>query len=161
MGTSAAMKKRRAKKAVRKSVKARSSSQPEQPPRAPAKYSAQELCIKAQEYVDQCQQELAVQFYRRAMSVEPQNTTIMDSLAELLAELHQEDEAKRLLEASCQLAPNSNPEKWMYLAQVSCDGQQALSYYQSGTKLLQAEAATLQAPEVFETCSIRLAILMF
>lgn len=143
------MKKRRAKKGQRKSVKDRSNStQSAQPPRAPGvKFSAAQLVRKAGECVDACQQELAVQFYRRALAMEPQNTTIMDALAELLAELQLEDEAKQLLEASCQLAPNSNPAKWMYLAQVTCDGSQALVCYQSGIKLLQAEMAGLQAAQ--------------
>jgi predicted Zn-dependent protease len=111
------------------------------------KFSAAQLVRKAGECVDACQQELAVQFYRRALAMEPQNTTIMDALAELLAELQLEDEAKQLLEASCQLAPNSNPAKWMYLAQVTCDGSQALVCYQSGIKLLQAEMTGLQAAQ--------------
>lgn len=123
-------------------------------PKKKKQFTPAQLVSKAEQCLDKCQPELASKFYKRALALQPHNTDIMDDLAHVLAEMHCEDEAKQYTLKSCEIAPGINPSKWMYLAQMQ-DGNEALSSFQKGLAILQAEAGKMaQAGEPSESIHI-------
>jgi hypothetical protein len=107
-------------------------------------FSVEQLLDKAEECMGKMQPDLACKFMKRALSLQPANSDIMDELAPILAELHFHDEAKQLLLKSCELAPLANPSKWQYLAQMQ-SGHEALASYEKAVTILQAEGAKAEA----------------
>jgi tetratricopeptide (TPR) repeat protein len=96
------------------------------------------LVEHAQLALDKAEPELALKFFERAHSLNSSDTTIMDSMADVLLQLNEPDRALELLTRSIQLEPNSNPCKYLYLAQLqSC--HEALGSYQTGISFLTAE----------------------
>jgi len=58
-----------------------------------AQYTVDDLLLKAEECLDSLQVELACKFYERALSIEPDNITVLDSLGALLLETGGSDKA--------------------------------------------------------------------
>ncbi|KAJ0405842.1 hypothetical protein ATCC90586_001705 [Pythium insidiosum] len=101
-------------------------------------YTAAELVAKAESLVDQCQPELAVKFYEKALLKEPNNTLLLDTIGELSTELDDPERALAVFQKSIQLAPAQNPSKWLYLAQL-VGGEDAEKYTTQGITFLQQE----------------------
>mmetsp|Transcript_35904 Transcript_35904/g.33992 ORF Transcript_35904/g.33992 Transcript_35904/m.33992 type:complete len:360 (-) Transcript_35904:46-1125(-) len=106
------------------------------------------------------QPELAVQFFERAHSMAPVDTNIMDTLADVHLQLDNQEEALALLLASTSLAPDMNPFKWCYLAQLQ-EGLVAVSTYLMGISILEKmtaseeiDSATLKKQIAKAHCSI-------
>lgn len=87
------------------------------------------------------QPELASQFFSRAHQMKPDDTNIMDALADVLLQLGDTCQAQTLLEASTSLAPTENPYKWCYLAQLQ-SGLEAVTSYLRGIEILTATFST-------------------
>lgn len=113
-----------------------------QPKKSHAAKSVSELIVAAQEATENMQVEDAVTLYQRALALEPSNYNIMDALADLYLQLGEADEAFRLLSLSTANAPQTNPIKWMYFAQL-CKGEDAVRAYRMGIDLLNAQVAVL------------------
>lgn len=82
------------------------------------------------------QPELALRFYQRALEKEPNDTNIMDALADVHLQLGNPQEAQELLLQSTQQAPTTNAFKWLYLAQLQ-QGTESLSCYLRAIDVLQ------------------------
>jgi tetratricopeptide (TPR) repeat protein len=106
--------------------------------RGGAQYSVAELVAKAEALVDQCQPELAVQFYEKAVLQEPANASLLDSVGELSTELDNPERALAAFQQSVALAPTQNASKYFYLSQLVA-GEQAEQYSTQGIQLLQHE----------------------
>jgi len=98
-------------------------------------FSVDELLEKAEDFAERFEFELAAKFYQRALDGAPDNTEIMDDLAEVLLELGQADSAKQLLNKSIQLSPNDNFSKYLNLAQ-HLEGKEALDCTDKGIQLM-------------------------
>jgi tetratricopeptide (TPR) repeat protein len=81
------------------------------------------------------QPDLAVKFFERARDMSPYDTDIMDALADVHLQLGDQEEALELLLASTSLAPETNPFKWLYLAQLQI-GSDAVESYMRAVSLL-------------------------
>ena len=81
------------------------------------------------------QLELAAQFFKRALSLSPTDTNIMDALADVLLQLGEQEEALELLQTSTSTAPTENPYKWCYFAQLQT-GEDAVNSYRKGIEIL-------------------------
>ncbi|CAH0491346.1 unnamed protein product [Peronospora farinosa] len=112
--------------------------QEQQQQRRRDKYSVAELVTKAEALVDQCQSELAVQFYEKALLQEPTKTSLLDSIGELSTELDNPERALSAFQQSVSLAPTQNPAKYFYLSQLVL-GEQAEYYTKQGIMYLQEE----------------------
>ena len=99
------------------------------------KYSVNDLISKASDALNKLQPDLASKFYQKALEIEPSNTNLMDALADVQLQLGQTYEALDLLTKSTTIAPNENPYKWMFLAQLQ-NGINALESYNKGITLL-------------------------
>ncbi|KAF1324549.1 Tetratricopeptide tpr1, partial [Globisporangium splendens] len=106
--------------------------------KAAKKYSVAELVAKAETLVDQCQPELAVQFYERALLKEPSNTALLDMVGELSTELNNPERALEAFQKSIEIAPAQNPGKWFYVAQLVA-GEDAEKYSLQGIQYLLQE----------------------
>ncbi|KAG6974596.1 hypothetical protein JG688_00002997 [Phytophthora aleatoria] len=106
--------------------------------RGNAQYTVAELVAKAEALVDQCQPELAVQFFEKALLQEPGNTSLLDSIGELSTELDNPERALSAFQQSVQLAPAQNPAKYFYLSQL-VTGEEAEHYTTQGITFLQQE----------------------
>lgn len=82
--------------------------------------------------------EAALSHFEKALDLEPNNTNVMDAIAEVLLQVGEQEEALRLLIQSTTLAPTENPTKWFNLAQLR-NGTDAHHCYASGIELLKAD----------------------
>eukprot|EP01041_Mallomonas_annulata_P010485 gene10485-21867_t len=80
--------------------------------------------------------ELASNFFKRALEKKPEDTNIMDALADVFLQLGDRDSAYTLLQQSTLIAPEINPYKWLYLAQLQ-EGCDALCSYERAIPLLE------------------------
>ena len=83
------------------------------------------------------QPELAVKFFQRARAIRPDDTNVMDALADVHLQLGDQEEALELLLMSKSLAPEANPFKWLYLAQLQ-NGLDAVTTYSKAISILEA-----------------------
>ena len=81
------------------------------------------------------QPELAARFFQRALALMPDDTNIMDALADALLQIGEKEAAFQLLTLSTSTAPEENPYKWCYLAQLQ-SGKEAVTSYQRGIEIL-------------------------
>lgn len=110
--------------------------------RKTTQYSAAELVAKAEALVDQCQPELAVQFYEKALLQEPNSTALLDVIGELSTELDNPERAFQAFQQSISIAPAQNPAKWFYMAQL-VQGEEAENFSKQGIAYLLQELQTL------------------
>lgn len=94
------------------------------------------LVAQGNNAVSTMQPELAVKFFERAIGMSPQDTNIMDALADVHLQLDNQEEALELLLMSTSLAPEVNPFKWLYLAQLQ-DGLDSVTTYLKGISMLE------------------------
>lgn len=113
-----------------------------------ANYSVAELVAKAETLVDQCQPDLAVQFYERALLKEPNNTALLDMVGELSTELDNSERALAAFQKSISIAPAQNPGKWFYVAQLVA-GEDAEKYSIQGIHYLLQELQQLDPQVLF------------
>ncbi len=73
-------------------------------------------------------------------NIAPDDTNIMDALADAYLQLGEHCEALSLLELSTSRSPEENPYKWCYLAQLQA-GSDAVGSYQRGINLLSEQLA--------------------
>ena len=105
------------------------------PSKSKSTFTVDDLISKANDALNKLQPDLACKFYQKALQMEPQNTNVMDALADVLIQLGQSSEALNLLTQSTLIAPNENPYKWMFLAQLQT-GIDAMESYNRGIILL-------------------------
>lgn len=117
-------------------------------------YTVAELVAKAETLVDQCQPELAVKFFERALVKEPMNTALLDTIGELSTELNNPERALEAFQKSISIAPAQNPAKWFYVAQLVA-GEDAERYSLQGIQYLLQEFQQLdpQVRHCVQTCS--------
>jgi tetratricopeptide (TPR) repeat protein len=97
--------------------------------------SANGLVEQGMKALSKLQPELAASFFERALSLEPDNTDIMDGYADILLQIGRMDEALHLLRRSTSLAPQDNCFKWFFLAQL-LNGRDALVAYTAGIRYI-------------------------
>lgn len=105
-----------------------------------------QLVLDAQQAAENFEVEKAVELYRRALKLEPNNYNLMDALADLCLQVGEADYALHLLTQSTNNSPESNPIKWMYLAQL-LRGEDAVRAYRTGIDLLSRELQNNPANE--------------
>ena len=82
-----------------------------------------------------CHPDLAAKFFSRAQELDPDDSDVMDALADALVQCGRGDEARAQLERSTLLRPDRNPAKWFYLAQLQ-HSEAALHSLTSGIEFL-------------------------
>jgi len=110
------------------------------------KVSVEELVEQAQEALSLVQLETAVELYQQALLLEPQNTDLMDALADVCLQIGDTDLGLELLRNSTTLAPNANGIKWMYLGQL-LTGPDSVKSYQTGISVFSSQLDTLEDKE--------------
>mmetsp|Transcript_30529 Transcript_30529/g.56865 ORF Transcript_30529/g.56865 Transcript_30529/m.56865 type:complete len:301 (-) Transcript_30529:4078-4980(-) len=79
--------------------------------------------------------ENALGYYEQALSIDDSNSGVMESLADLYLSLGECSRAYELLTQSIQVSPESNPGKYLYLAQLQ-QGEEALVSYNQALHFL-------------------------
>lgn len=102
-------------------------------PNAPP--SVERLLQQAQEALAAIQLEDAIDLYLQALQLQPENTNIMDALADIYLQVGEAETALTLLRQSIALAPETNGVKWMFLAQLIA-GKESLEAYKKGIEVL-------------------------
>lgn len=82
------------------------------------------------------QPELALKFFQRAHDMNPDDTNIIDALADVHLQLGSPEKALDLLLISTSLAPEVNPFKWLYLAQLY-QGMEAVNTYLKAIEIME------------------------
>jgi tetratricopeptide (TPR) repeat protein len=96
------------------------------------------LVEQAQLALEKAEPELALKFFERAHSINSLDTSIMDAMADVLLQLDDPDRAFSLLTRSIELEPQTNPCKYLYLAQLQSN-HEALASFRTGITLLTSE----------------------
>jgi hypothetical protein len=81
------------------------------------------------------------------LEIEPDNTAVMDSAAELLAELGDADGAKELIVRSIELMPSHGYEKFVLLGHLEAN-MDAIYAFERGLELLKAEFRKLEGNDL-------------
>jgi tetratricopeptide (TPR) repeat protein len=89
---------------------------------------SQTLVSQAENALSQMQLEDALGYYEQALSLDPLNCNILDSLADVYLSLGETDRALELLLKSTKVSPEDSPGKYLYIAQLQ-QGDEALSSY--------------------------------
>ncbi|KNB41575.1 hypothetical protein JH06_4976 [Blastocystis sp. subtype 4] len=109
------------------------------------------LLKNAQENIDTMKWKNALVFLKQALNIEPENVTVIDTMASVLMELGETDDAFPLLVKSAQMDPEHNFEKWMNLGQLQVifvgSGNDAVTCYRKGIQLLEGEISQLPEGE--------------
>ena len=100
-----------------------------------SRISADELVRQGNVALSNVQLELAASLFERAMKLQPNDTNIMDALAEIYLQIGNQDMAYDLLTRSTTIAPEQNPYKWFYFAQLQ-DGFDSMACYEKGISFL-------------------------
>ncbi|KAF8071059.1 SPBC16D10.01c [Scenedesmus sp. PABB004] len=106
--------------------------------------SAAQLFERAQAALAFERFDAALECFRDALELEPENAEIVDAHGALLAELGRTEEAVQALQRAVALSPEEGFEKYMYLGQL-LEGAEALAATQKGVELLQLDAERAQA----------------
>ena len=93
------------------------------------------LVSQAENAVASFNMKSAIEYYETALICTPNDTTIIDALADVYLQTADIDKAKTLLEKSTKLAPTENPCKWLFLAQLN-SGFVAIDCYNAAVKYL-------------------------
>lgn len=101
-------------------------------------YTTESLLKKGEELLDQCQPELAVKFYEKALAKEPENVSIMDTIGQICLEIGDFERCFQVFASSIKMEPNSNPQKWLNMAQL-VNGEEAMGYTEKAIELLLVE----------------------
>ena len=102
------------------------------------KWTVLDLLSKANDLLDTFQPDVALTFCQKAFDQEPGNVLVLQTLASILLELGQVEQARTHLLTSLDVEPQSGYEKFLALAQIS-EGMEALHYYQKGFGVLKGE----------------------
>ena len=109
-----------------------------------ATYTVAQLVEKAEELAGVGEAQAALEFYKRALELEPENTAVMDDTAQLLLDCNHMEPAVSLLTRSIELAPDVGHEKYMNLAQL-LQGQDSLACFGKGIEVMKKTLAAAQA----------------
>lgn len=99
------------------------------------KATFEDLMAQGHKARDSMHPELASQFFARALEMNPDDTSALDVLAEVYAELGDVDKAIPLLQKSIDLSPLESPFKWLLIAQFQ-EGFTSLESYRKGIELM-------------------------
>ncbi|CAG8568267.1 5842_t:CDS:2 [Acaulospora morrowiae] len=103
-----------------------------------ASYTVSDLLAKISSLVDTCDYELALQFARRALSMDDKNVGVLEILGTVEIEMEMLDEAKEHFAKAISINPNQGYSKYMYMGQLSA-GLEAINYFQNGVNLMITE----------------------
>ncbi|CAM9281280.1 unnamed protein product [Discosporangium mesarthrocarpum] len=95
--------------------------------------------------VNRCEPELGLQFYQRALECCPDDISLMGEAAEVMLQIGMTDDAKIVLERTILLAPDEDPDKYLYMAQLH-EGLGALAFFEKGLALLERDFAAAEGP---------------
>ncbi|XP_067119358.1 uncharacterized protein [Centruroides vittatus] len=98
--------------------------------------STEKLLKEARLHVDRFEYEEAARCLKRILCREPDNLEALDSLAELLIETREFDQAHDLLLKIVKLRPDGGYGSYFMLAQIS-EGEESLHYYKRGIQILE------------------------
>lgn len=89
---------------------------------------------KGHELMGKAQPALAARFFLKALEQRSEDTSIMDVLADCFLGMGDARSALPLIERSIELAPESSPYKYLYMAQLE-HGQEALASFQTAIRV--------------------------
>jgi len=98
---------------------------------------------QAQGCVDRLAFDEALEHYRAALKLAPDNVAVLDGMGEACVQLGDIETAQQVLERSVALAPDGDAGRYMNLGQMS-EGEEALRWYESGVQRLRAERGALE-----------------
>lgn len=107
---------------------------------------AETLLQRATDAMVDMQLELAAKLFGKALVLSPEDTNLMDALADVLIQLGSHDEARQLLLRSTATSPDANPFKWLFLAQLQ-SGKESVATYERAIGVLCAQAEAREDAE--------------
>ncbi|KAA8491502.1 putative assembly chaperone of rpl4 [Porphyridium purpureum] len=107
--------------------------------------NALRLMARAAEESDELRFENAARLLQAAIRMDPENVDVMDALAEAFLELGEPERAQQCFLHSVRVQPDVNFAKYMYLAQLTSDYEQACSFVEHAMRIMERESEQAQA----------------
>ncbi len=98
---------------------------------------------KAQACADQLAYDEALEHYRAALKLAPDDVAVLDGMGEVCMQLGDMETAQQVLQRSVELAPDADAGRYMYLGQM-CEGEDALRWFETGVARLRQERGALE-----------------
>ncbi|CAI2168923.1 1459_t:CDS:2 [Funneliformis geosporum] len=98
-------------------------------------YNVSDLLTKISSLIDTCDYQLALQFAKRAISMEKDNLQVLEILGMVEIELGMFDEAREHFSKAISINPDQGYSKYMYMGQLS-ESLEAISCFQKGVDLM-------------------------
>jgi len=98
-------------------------------------FSATDLLTKVEELVENFNYDLALQFSEKALSLEPRNTCVLETMGNIYAELGNAESAKQHYMKAVALEPKDGHVKYLYLGQLS-EGVEAVKFYNEAIDIM-------------------------
>jgi len=99
------------------------------------KYDVSDLLDKVEEYVENFNYDIALQFAEKAHTLEPSNTKVLEIMGNIYAEIGKADSAKQYFMKAVNLQPKVGHVKYLYLGQLS-EGAQAIEFYNEALNIM-------------------------
>ncbi|GAM18821.1 hypothetical protein SAMD00019534_019960 [Acytostelium subglobosum LB1] len=108
------------------------------------KLSLEELIEEGEKYAQEYKLDMAVKSFKEALSIDTNNTLLMDTIGELMLELGELKQAKQYFTKSIETNPNDSSSKYMNLGQL-LGGADAIRCYTKGIEIMETELKELIA----------------
>ncbi|XP_072041927.1 uncharacterized protein [Amphiura filiformis] len=103
-----------------------------------ATYTIDQLLDKVEECMDSFDYELAHKFCKRALELDPDNVSVLETLGNLLAEQGDGEGAMKCFGRAVTVCPDEGFSKYMYLGQLM-EGKKAIECFQKGVEIMTKE----------------------
>ena len=99
------------------------------------KYTTEDILERVEQYVESFEFELALKFCQKALDLEPENTTVLETFGNTCAEVNDIENARKYFFKAVSLEPDKGHIKYLYLGQLS-EGREAVNYYTCAIKIM-------------------------
>lgn len=94
--------------------------------------------VKAEECIDRCELETAYKYAKQALDIDGKSVDALESMASIQMEMGNNESAKNVYNKLVDLKPDEGFNKYMCLAQLSCE-LEAVNFYKKGIELMITE----------------------
>ena len=115
--------------------------------------SVESLIERGTDALSNLQLELAEECFTEASLLSPEDTNLMDALADVFLQLGKSDDALALLTKSTFLEPTKNPLKWLFIAQLQT-GEESLNSYNQAISLIHDQVTIYESQGQLEDAKV-------
>lgn len=117
-------------------------------------YSATALLEKGLDSLSSMEPELAIKFFLKALSLEPENYNVLDSLAEAYLQVGDCNSALQIFQLTTSKNPSGSYSRWLTIAQLQ-NGHESLASFSTGVNYIISKLEDLSNLDSKEICKLK------